>query len=109
MFPNVLEKYRTKCRRSYPEWFTTPKDIHLQSNPLGRRYTSASIRVTYGNTAGNHFLRPLVTPPTMLLSPHSMTQNGVPVNVFSMMRTDKSHTELSLVNRGGCGSTLAQV
>ncbi|GFW63717.1 hypothetical protein TNCV_4940091 [Trichonephila clavipes] len=36
----------------------------------------------------------------MLLSPHLMTQNGVPVNVFSLMGTGKSHTVLSLVNMG---------
>ncbi|GFU01642.1 hypothetical protein TNCV_1521831 [Trichonephila clavipes] len=34
----------------------------------------------------------------MLFSPHLMTQNGVPINVFSFMGTDKSYKGLSMVN-----------
>ncbi|GFU91203.1 hypothetical protein TNCV_4925331 [Trichonephila clavipes] len=51
-----------------------------------------SVRINFWQ----HFLRPL----TMLLSPHLMTQSGVPVNVFSLMGTGKSHTELGLVTSG---------
>ncbi|GFX96944.1 hypothetical protein TNCV_1996761 [Trichonephila clavipes] len=36
----------------------------------------------------------------MIFSPHLMTQNGIPVSVFSLMGIDKSHAELCLVNRG---------
>ncbi|GFU95590.1 hypothetical protein TNCV_3332571 [Trichonephila clavipes] len=86
-------------------WFTAPKHIHPQSSSLGGRYTSASVRINSVSTAGSHFLQPPLRRPAMLLSfhLHLMTQNGVPLYVFSSMgsETDKSHSELSLVSRGG--------
>ncbi|GFU89231.1 hypothetical protein TNCV_2896791 [Trichonephila clavipes] len=91
---------RPDHRPSDGYYYRAPKHIHLQSCPLGRRYASASVRVTSGSTSGSHISQPSVRPPAMLLSPHLMAQNGVPVSVFSMTGTDESHTELSLVNRG---------
>ncbi|GFU13563.1 hypothetical protein TNCV_938431 [Trichonephila clavipes] len=88
--------------------FTEPKHIHLQSSPLGQRYTSASVRVTSGSTPGSCFSQPPVRPPAKLLAPHLMTQNGVTVNVSSLIGTDKSHTELSLVNRGDVGARYGE-
>ncbi|GFV91917.1 hypothetical protein TNCV_2975881 [Trichonephila clavipes] len=38
-------------------------------------------------------------PPVLILSPHLTKQNGVPVNVFSLMGTGKSHSELNMLNR----------
>ncbi|GFX45774.1 hypothetical protein TNCV_934131 [Trichonephila clavipes] len=81
---------------------TAPKYIHLLSIPLERKYTSASVFITSGRTAGIHFPQtPIRKPPKMLISLHLLTQNGVPVNVFSLMGTDKSLMRLNLVNRGG--------
>ncbi|GFX69052.1 hypothetical protein TNCV_4945521 [Trichonephila clavipes] len=76
------------------------KHIHLRSSPLERRYTSANVRITSGSTAGTHFMQPSARSTVMLLSPYLMTQNAVPVNIFSLMGTGKSHAGLSLVNRG---------
>ncbi|GFW13656.1 n-acetylneuraminate 9-O-acetyltransferase [Trichonephila clavipes] len=42
--------------------------------------------MTFGSTAGSHFSQPPVLPPAMMLSPHLMPQNGVPVNVFSLKK-----------------------
>ncbi|GFS83908.1 hypothetical protein TNCV_2363441 [Trichonephila clavipes] len=48
--------------------FTAPTHTQLQSSPLGRRYTSASVRITSGITAGSPFSQPPVRPLEMLLS-----------------------------------------
>ncbi|GFV41800.1 hypothetical protein TNCV_3629511 [Trichonephila clavipes] len=93
--PNIQLRLREGGHRSLVAKLAAPKHIHLQSSPLGRRYTSASVRIT----SGSHFSQPPVRPPAMLLSLHVMTQNDVPVNAFSLMETDKCHTSLSLVNR----------
>ncbi|GFV38840.1 hypothetical protein TNCV_1004821 [Trichonephila clavipes] len=55
----------------------------------------ASVHIASGSTA---FWQPPRRPPVMRLSPHLMTQNGVPVNVFSLMETCKSYTRLSQMN-----------
>ncbi|GFU28205.1 hypothetical protein TNCV_3762611 [Trichonephila clavipes] len=70
--------------------------MRLQSSPRRQGYTPASVRIISGRTAGSLFF---LQPPAMLLSPHMMTQNGGPVNAFSLMRTHKSHSDLSLVNK----------
>ncbi|GFS91028.1 putative transposable element [Trichonephila clavipes] len=51
-------------------------------NPLGERYTSVSVRVTSGSTAGSCLSQPPIRPSAMLLSVHQMTQNDVPLDVF---------------------------
>ncbi|GFW13468.1 hypothetical protein TNCV_1209341 [Trichonephila clavipes] len=50
----------------------------VRSCPLGRRCTSSSVRTT----SGSRFPQSPVRPPTMLLSPHLMIQNGVPEMFF---------------------------
>ncbi|GFU01643.1 hypothetical protein TNCV_1521841 [Trichonephila clavipes] len=77
-----------------------PKHIRLQNSPFGRRYTSASVRISSGSTAGSHFSQTPLWPPAMLLSSDLMKQNDVLGNDFSLMGTGKSPTGLSLVNRG---------
>ncbi|GFU01696.1 hypothetical protein TNCV_1522311 [Trichonephila clavipes] len=58
---------------------------------LGRRYTSASVRITSGGTLEANF-------PNL---PQGLLRCFcAPANVFSLMGTGKSHTELSPVNRG---------
>lgn len=74
--------------------------MHLRSSHLGGRYNSASVHITSGSTAGNHFSEPLIRPPAMLLLSHLITQICVPVNVLSMMAKGKKHTKLYPVYRG---------
>lgn len=76
-----------------------PNRTHLQRVTFssGRRYTSASVHIISGNTIGKPFSQPPVRSPAMLLSPYLMTQNDVPVNVFSFIETGEDHRALNPV------------
>ncbi|GFW86307.1 hypothetical protein TNCV_4330911 [Trichonephila clavipes] len=90
----MLKKRRVSPSQPYPEWSTAPQHIHLQNIP----YTSASVRINSISTVGSHISQQGIRHPTMLLSPHLMSQNGILVNIFRLMGNGISHMGPSLVN-----------